>query len=81
VCALAGNLECNIVWGVALNLKSCCRQVVEVLVEQLNSVSSDQFMELRRVFLTSLEDLEISAKAGTDILKVDEERIDELRRL
>jgi hypothetical protein len=35
VCALAGDLECNIVGSVALDLKSCCRQVVEVLVEQL----------------------------------------------
>ena len=38
VCVLAGDLECNIVGGVALDLKSCCRQVVEVLVEQLEEI-------------------------------------------
>lgn len=35
VCALAGDLEGDIVGGVALDLESGCRQVVEVLVEQL----------------------------------------------
>lgn len=35
VCALASDLECNIVGRVALDLECCCRQVVEVLAEQL----------------------------------------------
>lgn len=38
MCALAGHLEGNIVGGVALDLKSCGGQVVEVLVEQLRKM-------------------------------------------
>jgi hypothetical protein len=35
VCALSSDLKGDIVWGVALDLKSCGREVVEILVEQL----------------------------------------------
>ena len=35
VAALAGHLECNIVGGVALDLEGSGRQVVEILVEEL----------------------------------------------
>ena len=35
VCALACDLECDIVGGIALELEVCLGQVVEVLVEQL----------------------------------------------
>lgn len=38
--ALSGNLEGDIVWGIALDLKGCGREVVEVLVEQLDKKQS-----------------------------------------
>jgi hypothetical protein len=37
VAALAGDLEGNIVWGVALDLDGAGGQVVEILVQQLES--------------------------------------------
>lgn len=39
VAALAGNLEGDIVWGVALDLDGTGREVVEVLVQQLRIVT------------------------------------------
>lgn len=92
VAALASHLEGNIVGGVALDLDGTGREVVEVLVEQLEeerSVSRTLSRELaltpaQRLVevsgrakagegggaaeLTSLADLEMSEKAGIDIL-------------
>lgn len=82
MCALSGHLEGDIVWGVALELESGLGKVVEILVEKLGGVSIvGQLEEFNPGFLTSLDALEISEKAGTDMVEMDWESVDDLREL
>ena len=62
VCALSSNLECDIVWGIALDLESGCGLVVEVLVEEL-----DKMMLARGIAFPELQNASYVVRGLGDI--------------
>jgi hypothetical protein len=68
VCALSGNLECDIVWGLILQLQSSSRELIEIFGEELRGRFEPRMRINSTRLLTSLDALAISEKAGTDML-------------